>query len=432
MDRTIAARLLRLLLVGGVVAAVFVLVVGGLGALLRAPEAAVLLPFAAAALATAGLGPVLARVDRWLQHRTHHPRRTPYSVLAQAAARIQAGSLDEALPGLAQVLAEGTGARRAAVWLAVEGRLACAAAFPPDAGPAAVDNLAVLLARADTDHAVPVLDGAQLRAVLTIGKPGAGITPADQRLMQDVANGAGSLLRTVQGGAELAARVRRAAELAAELERSRERLSHARDVERRRLVAELSHATTDRLAALRAELAAVAAGIAGPAEPAAAVHEALDRAQVGLDELLERFRSIARGVYPAVLRAQGPLEALEELAADLPRSVRLRGALTGRLDWEVESGVYHVAAAALRHLGSGPADRELRAHLEHAEGRLRVRIEDPAPSAAAEELRAALAIDVERLAALGGELAISSDASGLVLHAWLPDRVEPLVEAAAP
>ena len=56
---------------------------------------------------------------------------------------------------------------------------------------------------------------------------------------------------------------------------------------------------------------------------------------------------IARGVYPAVLRDQGPASALDEVAADLPRPVRLTGNLGGRLDWEIESGIYYVVAAAM-------------------------------------------------------------------------------------
>ena len=39
---------------------------------------------------------------------------------------------------------------------------------------------------------------------------------------------------------------------------------------------------------------------------------------MALDELLDRFRVIARGVYPAVLRDQGPAAALDEVIADLP------------------------------------------------------------------------------------------------------------------
>src|SRR5436305_572415 len=89
---------------------------------------------------------------------------------------------------------------------------------------AVAGGTALLLARREIDHAVPVLDGDRLRAVLTIGKPGRPVTPADQRLMRDVAGGAHLLLQGVARGAELAARVRRVDELAAETAASRQRL----------------------------------------------------------------------------------------------------------------------------------------------------------------------------------------------------------------
>ena len=430
MSRAAVARLLRLLLVACWAGAVFALVVLALEPLVS-PSQQVLLPFVAAALAAAGL--VVARdpIDRLVRRLTHHRLTTRYSVLAQTTARVGAGSLEHALPGLAQVLAEGTGAQRAALWLAVEGELVEAAAYPPREGERAVAaNLGVLLARADTDHVVPVLDGAELRAALAIGKPDAAITPADQRLMRDVADGAGLLLRSVQRGAELRERVRRADELAAELRESRRRLTRAREVERRRLVGELSLATTGRLAGLRGELASAGAEL--DARQAEAARGALGRARAQLDELLERFRAIARGVYPTVLRDRGPVAALDEVAADLPRPVRLTGDIGERLGWEVESGVYYLAAAAVAHLAGRPADTELLVHLEHAGGRLAVRVEDPVlDPAGAHALRDELAGDVERIAALGGAVEIAGSASGATVVGWLPDRLEPLVDAGA-
>ena len=206
----------------------------------------------------------------------------------------------------------------------------------------------MLLARPDTDHVVPVLDGDVLRAALAIGKPGAPVTPADQQLVRDVAHGAALLLRGVALNAELADRVRRADDLATELQASRQRLARAREVERRRLVMELGHATTDRLAGLRSAVSAARHELDEPEPDPEAAQQALVRARVGLDELLDRFRVIARGVYPAVLRDQGPAAALDEVAADLPRPVRLTGDLGGRLDWEIESGIYYVVAAAMQ------------------------------------------------------------------------------------
>ncbi len=156
--------------------------------------------------------------------------------------------------------------------------------------------------------------------------------------------------------------------------------------------------------------------------------DALGRARVALDELLERFRVIARGVYPAVLRDQGPAAALDEVIADLPRTVRLTGEVTQRLAWEVESGIYYLAAAAVTHLGDRPARTELHVHLEHRDGRLAARVDDPelGPGSAA-ALRAELAGDIERLAALGGDVEVTEYAAGVTVVAWLPDRLEPLV-----
>ena len=217
----------------------------------------------------------------------------------------------------------------------------------------------MLLARPDIDYMVPVLDGTVLRAALAIGKPGTPVKPADQQLVRDVAHGAALLLRGVALNAELADRVRRADDLATELQASRQRLARAREVERRRLVMELGHATTDRLAGLRNAVSTARNELDEPEPDPETAQQALARARVGLDELLDRFRVIARGVYPAVLRDQGPAAALDEVAADLPRPVRLTGDLDGRLDWEIESGIYYVVAAAMGVLAGRPAETEL-------------------------------------------------------------------------
>jgi hypothetical protein len=405
----------------------------------------VLLPFVAVAVCTAAAVPGLPRVDRWVERLTRRRAGTPYAVLAEAAARIRSGTPDSALPGLAQVLAEGTRAREARVWLAVSDRLVPAAHFPPGAAVVEpVANLAVLLDRADTDHVVPIVEGTALRAALAIRKDGA-ITPADQQLMRDVAGGAGLLLRGVAMNTELADRVRRADELAAELDRSRERLSTARDVERRRLVGELGQATADRIGALRLVLDRARQDLTdaahttdttdAPADPPDPDDEAaparaaalLVRARIQLDALLDRFRVVARGVYPAVLKDQGPVAALEEVAADLDRTVRVHGEPDARLPWEVESGVYYVAASALQWLAAEPGP-DLAVELVHAGGRLSVRVVDPAPPVDAAELRRLLVGDLERLAALGGELLLEQQGARLVLAASLPERLEPAVE----
>ncbi|OLL74401.1 putative two-component system sensor kinase [Pseudonocardia sp. Ae168_Ps1] len=438
MGRAAAARLVPPFVVGAGVLAVVVPVVGT-GPWAGPGARGVVTAFVAAALAAVGTTAVLPLLDRWARRLDPRRAATPYSALARATAGIRSGSLPAALPGLAGAVAEGTGAERAVVWLTVEDRLVAAAVHPPGGadgagsgedgtGEVSVPGLAVLLARPGTDHVVPVLDGGQLRAALAIGKAGAPVTADDRRLLRDLANGAGALLREVQHGVELEARVRRADELADELQRSRERLGRARDVERRRLVGELSHATAGRFVALRDGLKGARGELAAGAPPDD-VRAGLARTREGLEELLERFRAIARGVYPSVLRDQGPAAALEELAADLPRVVRVGPAPDRRLDWEIESGIYYLAAAAMQHLAARP-DPELSVEFDRAGGRLTVRVDDPGTGGTA-GLGEALAIDAERLDALGGTVDVTGAGTGaVVVRAWLPERLEPLVEPA--
>lgn len=427
MNSTIPARPLRLLLASAAVAAVFAVMVIAIGSLTDSIAVAVALPFVAAALSTAGLTIGLPRIDRLAQHAGPTTGAGPAPAAAVAGA--QAGSLEQALYDLARVLAEGTRAQHAVVWLAAADKLVSAATYPAVTGvEPRTTTLAALLALPDVDHAVPVLDGSVLRAALTVGKPGRPVTPADQRLMQDVAQGAGLLLRGAQLTSELEDRVRQADELATQLQASRQRLTRARDVERQRLVGELTQVTTARLATLRGDVAEIQDLLSGGEASIEHTQRTLAQTRAGLDELLDRFRLIARGVYPAVLRSQGPAGALEELATDLPRPVRLSGHLSHRLSWEIESGIYWLAASAMQLLAGQVAETPLRVHLEHIQRRLAIRIEDPTAPITAIEIGTALTDDVDRLAALGGDAEIVEDgAGGIALRAWLPDQLEPLV-----
>lgn len=99
--------------------AVYALLVGGGIALWpRASDNWILLLWiAAAAIAGAGLTTVRSRA-RALAHRAL-PAATPYPMLMSLVSGVvAAGPAEDWLPRLAALLAEGTGARTAAVWLA--------------------------------------------------------------------------------------------------------------------------------------------------------------------------------------------------------------------------------------------------------------------------------------------------------------------------
>ena len=420
------------MLLGGVVAAVLAVVVA-LWALLAGPALATVVgPFVAAAVAVPAARAARPWADRVAGRLGPRPAPTPYTVLADTAARVREGSLTDALPGLARVLGEGTAAERAVVWLVVGDVLVAEAAFPPDQPSERVASLGALLARPGVDHAVPVLDGERLRAVLTIAKAGRPVTAGDRRLVRDVAVGAHLVLQGVARGAELAARVRRVDELAAETAASRRRLEVAREVERRRLVTELQGATADRLAAFRQSITDAAEALEdaedeeAPDDVTEMARHDVEEARERLTELIDRFRVIARGVHPAVLREQGPRSALEEVIAELPRPVHLSGRLAERLPWEIESGLYYAAASAISLLAARGGRPPLEVHLDRHGDVVEVLVTDDDPDDA-DELRAALADDVDRLAALGGALDLVDHGGRLELRAWLPDRLRPVV-----
>ena len=292
------------------------------------------------------------------------------------------------------------------------------------------DNLAVLLARPDTDHVVPVLDGA--RAAGRAGDREAGQLRSPRPTSGSCRTwptAPGSCCAACSAVSSCTSACARPTSWPAQLRESRRRLTRAREVERRRLVGELSHATTERLGALHGG----SRRRRGRPERNAARSRsrrwsALGRARVALDELLDRFRVIARGVYPAVLRDQGPVAALDEVIADLPRGVRLTGELPQRLAWEVESGIYYLAAAAVTHLGDDPPAPSCTCTSSTATvGWRPASTTRSSARARRPRLRAELAGDIERLAALGGDVEVAEYAAGVTVVAWLPDRLEPLV-----
>jgi hypothetical protein len=212
--RAIVHGALGLLLGACVVAAILVAVIDGVGSRIRSGQPA--LPFLAAAVAAATLAPMLPRLSSTAGRLRSRRRGDPYAALAKAAQQMRVGRLEDVLPGFAEVLAEGTAAARAAVWLPVGERIVEAASSPADGVAREVSSLAELLAEPDTDSVVPVLDGGALRAALVITKS-AAVTVADRQLLRDLATDAALLLRVVALTVALKERVRQTDDLVLEV-----------------------------------------------------------------------------------------------------------------------------------------------------------------------------------------------------------------------
>ena len=120
---------------------VYVVIVAGIGSLgpgfLRAGSRPDLgLSIVATAVVAVAFQPVRERAQRLANRLVFGQRATPYEALSEFAGRMGGTyAADDVLPRMAQILAEGTGASRAVVWLRDGDELVAGASWPGEAGP---------------------------------------------------------------------------------------------------------------------------------------------------------------------------------------------------------------------------------------------------------------------------------------------------------
>src|SRR2546426_2878611 len=112
---------------------VYLAVVVGIGAAIGSKGNATL-TLVAAAIVAISFQPLRARAHRLADRLVYGKRATPYEVLSEFSDRMAARySVEGGLPRMAQLLGEGTGARRAGVWLGIGAQARLAASWPrPD------------------------------------------------------------------------------------------------------------------------------------------------------------------------------------------------------------------------------------------------------------------------------------------------------------
>jgi signal transduction histidine kinase len=131
-----------------------------------------------------------------------------------------------------------------------------------------------------------------------------------------------------------------------DVEDSRRRIVEAGDLERARIERDLHDGAQQRLVALRIRL-----GMAGdllatdPAAGARVVRELGVEAEAALDDL----RSLAHGVYPAMLMGRGLPDALRSLALQAPLPVHVIAGGVTRHPIEIESAVYFTCVEAVQN-----------------------------------------------------------------------------------
>ncbi len=364
----------RTLLVAGLagfITIAYVAIVVGLGSVLGGgsdPDPG--LSLVATAVVAVAFQPVRLALHRVANRLVHGRRATPYDVLSGFATRIAAAEPSpDTLARLAELMAGGTGADPARVWLRVGAQLRPAATWPAreGAGPDAVDTAATTTLP-DADLALPVRDRDELLGVLTIAKPrGERVTDADADLLGRLAAAAGVLLRNLRLDAELADRL-------SDIEASRLRLVTAQDEARRRIEADLAGGARAQLAGLREQLS----GLARDADPATAPRTATMLvalvAQTGT--ALDTLDGLAAGIYPPRLAADGLAAALTEQAdrAAIPVTVGVDG--IGRYARDVEIAAYFCVLEALQNVAKYSGAGSARVRLTHDGATLRFEVVD--------------------------------------------------------
>jgi signal transduction histidine kinase len=385
--------------------AVYVVIVVGIGSLVGYGVGSPVVTAAAAVAIALLFQPLRRQAQRLANRLVYGERATPYQVLSEFAENM-AGTLalDDGLDRMVSVLADGTGAIRADVWIRVGQELRPVATWPRDASrpdALAIDDSSELPTLDGATRAVEVRQGDEMLGALAIQKPRSEpLSTTEDKLLHDLASQAGLVLRNVRLTAELRATID-------ELRASRRRLVGAQDAERRKIERNLHDGAQQQLVALKVQLglldrfAADSDRVKGMAR----------RLQDALQEALDDLRDLARGIYPPLLADQGLTAALEAQARKATVGTTVRSDGVGRYTEEVEAAVYFCALEAMQNVAKYAEATSTVVRLAETDGYLLFDIEDDGRGFKPGETGYGTGLQgmADRLDAIGGRLEVASE-----------------------
>jgi signal transduction histidine kinase len=402
------------------ITAVYVGIAVGIGALVGGGGKPNLgLSILATAIVAVGFQPVRERVQRVANRLVYGKRATPYEVLSQFSERVaESYATDDVMPRMARVLAEGTGAQRADVWLRSAGTWRQAAVWPDEAEPAepivAVNG--TLPSIVNAGRLVEVRHQGDLLGALGVTKrSGETLTPVEENLLTHLAGQAGLVLKNVGLTSDLQARL-------VELRASRQRLVTAQDEERRKLERNLHDGAQQHLVALKVKLGLAEMLMSRDAEKAAAT---IAQLKGDADEALETLRDLARGIYPPLLADKGLGVAIESQARKATISVTVDADAIGRYSQDVEAAVYFSVLEALQNVQKYAQASGAVVRLREEDGALRFEVADDGRGfdIATTGKGSGLTNMADRIDSLGGTIEVrSAPGQGTRLLGSLPAR----------
>lgn len=378
------------------VVGIYVLVVGYLGVVLDARKA--LWPsLAATGVVALALQPLRTRLQRGVNRLTYGQRDEPYSVITQLGRRLEASARTESmLTAAVETLARALRLPYAAIALGASGgHLATVAVYgTPSPEPVAI----------------PLRYGAEPLGQLLLGtrRPGEPFTPADLRLLEDIARQLSTAAHAVQ--------------LAADLQHSRERLVTAREEERRRLRRDLHDGLGPALAGLALKASSISDLVTSNPTEAGQV---ADEVYADIRAAIADIRRLVYGLRPPTLDELGLVSAIREAGRPACRdglelTVTAEGDLTS-LSAAAEVAAYRIAAEALTNIQRHAHARRCTIHLHRASALDLEITDDGTGIPAGHQPGVGLVAMRERAAELGGTLAIGTQPGrGTRLTARLP------------
>lgn len=402
-------RTVLFILLAAFITVVYSVIVVGLSALGQQGELAS--SIAATAVVALAFEPVRLRAQRWADRVAYGKRATPYEVLSDLTQRF-AGT--ESASGLldrtARRIADGTGAQRAVVWVAEDDSLKPAGWWPEDQPPAGEYRWEDL-----TGHVVPIESPHERLGALTVEKHrGDSLTPTEQRLIDDLAGSAASVLTNLALQNDLSDR-------AEELAVSRRRMMEVQNLERRRMERGLDEGAQQLVVSLKVKLN-VASRLAH-SEASESLSQMLEGMSADAQQAINQIRSLARGLYPALLEEDGLVSAVRTIAEVAPVPVAVHSNDVGRFNSELEAAAFFCISEAITNAAKHGGAKPVAVRITASESELEFEVSDDGPGfdRSTARMGSGLRNMSDRIDAVGGILTIESKpGNGTRIKARLP------------
>lgn len=388
---------------------VYIAVVVGVGAIVGSTRNTAL-QFAATAIVALAFQPVRTFARRSADRLVYGKRATPYEVLSEFSERLAgAYSTEDVLPRMVQILAAGTGAERAHVWLRVGGELRPAASWPPEDVATPIPIHGGVLPTFEDELAVEVHHQGELLGALSVkAPPNDPMNLAKVKLVEDLASQAGLVLRNVR--------------LIEELRASRQRLVAAQDDERRKIERNIHDGAQQELVALAVQLKLAEEMVGKDPEKEL---QLLTRLRESANDALDNLRDLARGIFPPLLADKGLPEALAAQARKAPLPVEIDTDGIGRYPQEVEAAVYFCTLEALQNVAKYANASRVALSLAYENGHLSFEVIDDGAGfePASTPSGSGLQNMADRMASLGGTFEVrSAPGEGTTVIGRVPGR----------